>query len=201
MFRIERSNRRSVSAHDVIGENLELRLLVHLRPWGQENSLGFHGAIGLLRRLLDNHLPLKDADSVVIDDRAIEFPTDASGRGMNDLQRRIGASNAVYERQSAKRRFGSISSDPDKNLPARKLAARNESKGCKLRALGELANLRFDVQPRLVANDRDMFRSRAVAQHQNGHRVPLNPGMRALEQLDKRRLRSPPQRDSRPRID
>ena len=116
-----------MSTYHVIGEDLKLRLLIHLRPRRQENSLGFHRAIGLLRGLLDDYLPLKHADSIVIDDRAIEFPARASGRGVNDLQCRIGASDAIDKRQSAKRHLGLISGDPNKNLPTRKLAARNQS--------------------------------------------------------------------------
>ena len=201
MLGIERSNRRSVSAHHVIGKDLELRLLIHLSPRREKNSLGFHGTIGLLRRLLYDHLPLKHPNSVVIDDCAIEFPARASRRGMNHLQRRIGAPDAVYERQSAKRHLGALSRDPDENLPAGKLPARNEAKGGKLCALRKLENLRFNVQPGRVANDHNMLRYRAIGQRQNRRSVPLDAGMRPLEYLDKRCLRSRAERKSHPRID
>ena len=143
LFGVERSDRRSVSAHDVVGEDLQLRLLIHLRARGQENSLGLHGAIGLLRRFLDDNLSLKHSDRVVIDDRAIEFAAGPGRRSMNDLQRRVGASGAVDKRQSAKRQLRLISGHPDKNLPPRELAARNESKGGKLRSSSPLRRSGF----------------------------------------------------------
>ena len=151
-----------MSAHDIVGEDLQLRLLIHLRPRRQENGLGFHRPIGLLRRFLDDNLSLKHADRVVIDDRAIEFAADPSGRGMNDLQRRIGAPRAVDKRQSAKRQLGFLSSHSDKDLPARQVAAGNQSKGPKLRGPRQFADLRFDVQPGLVPDDRHMLRPGAV---------------------------------------
>ena len=73
LFGIERSDRRPMSAHDVVGEDLKLRLLIHLRPRRQENGLGLHRAVGFLRRLLDDNLSLKHTDRVVINDRAIEL--------------------------------------------------------------------------------------------------------------------------------
>jgi hypothetical protein len=42
-----------VPADDIVSEDLEFRLLVHLRPRRQQDSLRLHRPIGLLRRLAD----------------------------------------------------------------------------------------------------------------------------------------------------
>ena len=201
LFGIQRSDRRSVSAYDVVGENLQLRLLVHLRPRRQENSLGLHRPIGLLRRVLDDDLSLKHADCIVVDDRAIEFAAHPAGRGMNDLKRRIGEARAVDERKPSKRCLGPLSAHPDKNLPSRQLAAGNQSEGAKLCGLGEFADLGFDVQPGLVADHRHMRRPRPFGQGQNCRCVTLDADMSAFEELDERGLRSGVERDVRPGID
>ena len=69
--------------------------LIHLRAGREKNSLRLHRAIGLLRRFLNDNLSLKHSDRVIVDNRAIEFAARPSRRGMNDLQRRVGASGAV----------------------------------------------------------------------------------------------------------
>ena len=92
-----------MAADHIVGEDLEFRLRVHLRPRRQQNGLRLHRSVGLLRRSLDDDLALKDANRVVVDDRAIEFAARPARRGMNDLQRRVGAPVAVDQRQSAER--------------------------------------------------------------------------------------------------
>ena len=60
---IERADRRAVAADDVVGENLELGLVVHRRVRRQQDRLRLHAAVGLLRAWPDDHLALKHADA------------------------------------------------------------------------------------------------------------------------------------------
>ena len=70
---IERTDCRAVSANNIVGEDLQLRLLIHLSAGRQENGLRFHRPIGLLRRSLYDDLSLKDPNRVIVDDCTIEF--------------------------------------------------------------------------------------------------------------------------------
>ena len=171
-------------AHDVVGEDLKLRLLIHLRSRRQENRLRLHRSVGFLRRLFDDDFSLKHTDCVVIDDSAIELAARSAGRRVNDLQRRIGAPGAVDKRQSPKRRLGLNASHPDKNLPARQLAAGNESEGAELRALRQFANLGFDMKPGLVPDDCDVPRPGALGQRHDRRRMSLNTLVSAVEYLN-----------------
>ena len=101
-------HRRAMSADNIVGEDLELGLFVHLRPRRQQNGLRLHCSVGLLRRSLDDDLALKDANRVVVDDRAIEFSARPAQGGVNDLQRRVRAPVAIDKRQSAERDLGAL---------------------------------------------------------------------------------------------
>ncbi len=61
LLRVDRGDGRAVAADDVVGEDLELGLRVHLRLRRQEHGLRLHRAVGLLRAWRDDDLALKDA--------------------------------------------------------------------------------------------------------------------------------------------
>ncbi len=60
--RVERADRRAVAADDVVGEDLQLRLVVHRAPVGESRiAWRLHGAVGLLRAGPDDDLALEHA--------------------------------------------------------------------------------------------------------------------------------------------
>ncbi len=103
---------------------------------------------------------------------------------MHDLQRRIGAPLAIDQGEPAQRNPGGAANRPQENLPADEGAARDEAKGVEFRRLGQFAYLTFDVQPRIVPDQRDVGRLGAPAQGHDRRRVTLNAAIGALEHLD-----------------
>ena len=159
-------------------------------PSRQEDGLGFHRPVGLLRRFLDDNLPLKDADRVVVDDRSIDSRLVPPGAGMNDLQRRIGAPRA------------SMSASPPSDTLARspvmltKICRRVRSPpetspkapSCAVSASSQVWV--STCQPRLVPDDRHVLRHSPGRNRQDRGAMALHARVRAVEYLHERGLRA-----------
>ena len=191
---IERSDRRAVPAHDVVGEDLKLRLLIHLRPRRQQNGLRLHRAIGLLRRLLDDDLPLKHADRVVVDDRAIEFAARPAAA-------RRGRPAASCRRAGRRRSSASPPSDALASSPViltkicRRVSSPPETrpKAVELRALRRVRRSGFRcASPGSSPTTATCFALAPSRQRHDRRRVPLDALVSAFEHLDERRLRARP---------
>ena len=190
-----------MAADDVVGEDLELRLRVHLRLRRQQNGLRFHRAVGLLRAGRDDHLPLEHADGLVVDDRPIELPARSARRRMDDLKGHVGPARTVEQRQSAERDLRLFADHPHEQLPAGKRSARNQREGVEFRALADLRDLAFEVEFRSILDDDRMFQRRAPGERHRRQGVPLDARPGAQECLDKRGARAGAEDDLRPRIE
>ncbi len=139
-----------MAADDVVGENLELGLVVHRRGRRQQNGLALHAAIGLLRVRLDDHLALIDAGRFVGDDVPVVFAALPARGGVLDDEGRVGMALASQQAEAAERDFRAGLVVPNENLPAHEAAARDESEGVELRVGGERCDLTFEMQARVV---------------------------------------------------
>ena len=80
--------------------------------------------------------------------------------------------------------LGLVPGHPDKNLPAREVAAGDEAEGVKLGIVRQVADLGFDMEPRLVPDHGDVPRLGALGERHDRRRVALDAGLSAFEHLD-----------------
>ena len=119
---IERADRRAVAADDVVGENFELRLVVHRRASARAGSPGDFMAPSVfcapgLTMTLPWNTPIPSSATICLE----EFPALALRRGVNDFERRVGMAAPVDQGEAAER-------DPRACSPARraKICRRDE---------------------------------------------------------------------------
>ena len=79
---IERAGGGAMAAGDVVGKDLELRLVVGFRFVGQQERPRHHLAVGLLRVGTHDDAALEHRMGAVIDHSAKDFPARAARHGM-----------------------------------------------------------------------------------------------------------------------
>ena len=191
---IERGDRRAVTAEHVVGEDLEFGLGVHLRLGREQDRLRLHRAVGLLRAALDDDLALENADALVGDDGAIEFAADPMGRGVNHLQRRVGAIAAIDQREAAEIDLRLVARLLDEQLTAVERPAGDQREGGKFGALRQFAGLGLDMQPGVVPDRDDMGDFGARRDSERGRDVALRRRAGAEEATRRNSRARPPPR-------
>ena len=119
---VELADSRAMSADDIVRENLELRLVVHRRAFGQHERVALHAAVGLLRMGTHDDLALIDAGRIVFENVPEEFAARAMRHGMIDDERRVGQPRAIEQREARKRDGGMLPDHARENLAAHETA-------------------------------------------------------------------------------
>ena len=101
-----------------------------------------------------------------------------AGAAVNDLQRRIGAPRAIDQARARRAKPWRRPRSSCKKI-CRRVSAPPETrpKALSSAALGQFADLAFDMQPGLVPDQRDMGRLGALGQRHDRRRVTLNAGI------------------------
>ena len=98
---VERARGRAVAALHVVGVDFELRLVVGLGIVGQQQRVGGHAGIGLLRLPAHDDLALEYAAPAVVEHRLEQLAAGAGGRRMLGEQRQVGVLRPLEQRRAA----------------------------------------------------------------------------------------------------
>ena len=122
-----------MAAGDVVGEDLQFRLVHHLTVVGQEQTVGLHLAVGLLRDLADDDLALENAGGITVDHRLEHLAADTARRRVVGEQGRIRELAVTEQRRAVDDRVGVRARDVQVDLVARELGAGDQVDRLELR--------------------------------------------------------------------
>ena len=135
---------RAVTAGDIVGEDLKLRLRVHRHHVGEQQRLAEHLAVGLLGARGNMDLALEDADRFVVENVAEGLAALAARRAMLHEKRRIRMFLAAQKRHAAQRRLGVGAIEAHEYLPPHETAAGDQRKAVERRLDAELHHEAFE---------------------------------------------------------
>ena len=125
---VERAGGRAVAALHVVGEDLELRLVVGLGVLRQQQRVRRHLGVGLLRVRLHDDLALEHAAALAVEHRLEHLAAAAAAGRVIDDQRGVGMLAAVEQRRAADAGDRALAVEAHEQLVAHHRAAGGEQR-------------------------------------------------------------------------
>ena len=189
---VEIARGRAVAALHVVGVDFELRLVVGLGVFRQQQRVRRHLGVGLLRVRPHDDLALEHAAALVVEHGLEHFAALAVRHRVIHHQRRVGMLAALEQARAADVGDRALPAEAQEQLVARDRAADVEHEGVEARMRADVGHQRGDVQ-RLVAlaRDLDVIDMRVVGDGklQRGVRL-IVAAVRAFVALDDHRARA-----------
>ncbi len=166
-FVVERAGGGAVAALHVVGENLELGLVVGFGAIGQQQRLRHHLAVGPLRVPPHDDAALEYAVRLVVEHGLEYFAALAGSGDVIGDQRGIGVLAALEQACAADAGHGALAVEIEKQLIAHHGAAGDEGEGVETRAGADRGRQRRNMKRvGALADDFDVIDMRVVADEQ-----------------------------------
>src|SRR5260370_3267699 len=123
---VQRPGRRAVAALHIVGENLELRLVVGFGVLREQQRLRHHLAVGLLRARTDDDLALEYAAALAVEHRLIELAAEPARNRVVDDQLVVDMLAALDQIPAVESHGGALAGKAHAQLVANQSAARRE---------------------------------------------------------------------------
>ena len=120
---VERAGGGAMAALHVVGKNLKLRLVVGLGAIGQQQRLGHHLGVGLLRAVAHDDAALEHAVGLVVEHRLEHLAALAAARDVIGDERRVGVLAALEQGRAADAGDGVLAVEVQEHLIAHHRAA------------------------------------------------------------------------------